>query len=156
MRYWLMKTEPSTFSIQDLQEMPQQTDHWDGIRNYQARNLIRDEMKIGHKVLLYHSACTPPAVVGTALVVKEAYPDYTAFDPDSRYHDPKSDPEKPTWLMVDVKFESEFPRPIPLAELRTMAPLQDMMLLRKGMRLSIQPVSAQEYKAILAHSRQGS
>ena len=150
MKYWLMKTEPSVFSLQDLKERPNQTSEWEGVRNYQARNMMRDDMKVGHKVLFYHSATKIPAIVGTAVVVREAYPDDTAWTPESKYFDPKSSPENPRWVMVDIRFEKELARPLPLAELRENPALADMMLLRKGMRLSIQPVTKQEYEAVLA------
>ena len=150
MRYWLMKSEPNAFSIDDLENKPNGTDHWDGIRNYQARNLMRDEMRPGDRVLFYHSNAQPNAVVGTARIAREAYPDHTAWDPDSKYHDPRSTPENPVWLMVDVQFESKFPAPVTLAELRNVPELTGMMLLRKGMRLSIQPVTAEEFRTVVA------
>ena len=154
MRYWLMKSEPSAFSLDDLKNCPDGTDHWDGIRNYQARNIMRDEMKVGDKVLFYHSSTKVPAVVGVARVVKPAYPDHTAWDPKSHYFDPRSTPENPVWLMVEIQFEQELPRPVPLTELHTMPELAEMTLLRKGMRLSIQPVTAGEFKAIVSRSKQ--
>lgn len=149
MKYWLMKTEPSVFSIADLRACPGQCAEWEGVRNYQARNYMRDEMKEGDGVLFYHSATKPPAVVGTACVAREAYPDDTAWNPKSRYFDPKSSPENPRWVMVDLRFEQEFATPLTLAELREMPALADMALLRKGMRLSIQPVTKREFKAVL-------
>ena len=148
-----MKTEPSVFSLQDLKDCPDQTAEWEGIRNYQARNLMRDDMKTGDKVLFYHSATKVPAIMGTAIVVREAYPDDTAWTPESKYFDPKSSPENPRWVMVDIRFEEEFAHPLGLAELRENSKLKDMMLLRKGMRLSIQPVSKREYEAVLAMAR---
>ncbi len=154
MKYWLMKSEPSVFSIQDLRECPEQTAEWEGVRNYQARNYIRDEMREGDRVLFYHSATTPPAVVGTARIVREAYPDDTAWNPDSKYFDPKTDPENPRWVMVDLRFEQEFVHPLTLAELREIPALKDMVLLRKGMRLSIQPVTKREFEAVLAVSQE--
>ncbi len=147
--YWLMKTEPSVFSLADLRDSPDGTAEWEGVRNYQARNYMRDEMQAGDRVLFYHSATNPPAIVGTARVVREAYPDPTAWDPDSRYFDPKSSPENPRWVMVDVRYEQAFARPLTLAELREIPALKDMLLLRKGMRLSIQPVTAEEFAAVL-------
>ena len=152
MRCWLMKSEPSAFSIEDLKNAPNGTDHWDGIRNYQARNLMRDEMKRGDRVLFYHSSADPMAVVGTARVVREAYPDHTALDPDSRYFDPKSTSENPRWVMVDIQFESQFAGPLTLAELRKLPQLHDMMLLKKGQRLSIQPVTEEEFGTIVRHA----
>ena len=152
MRCWLMKSEPSAFSIEDLKNAPNGTDHWDGIRNYQARNLMRDEMKRGDRVLFYHSSADPMAVVGTARVVREAYPDHTALDPDSKYFDPKSMSENPRWVMVDIQFESQFAGPLTLAELRKLPQLHDMMLLKKGQRLSIQPVTEEEFGTIVRHA----
>lgn len=152
MRCWLMKSEPSAFSIEDLKNAPNGTDHWDGIRNYQARNLMRDEMKRGDRVLFYHSSADPTAIVGTAQVVREAYPDHTALDPDSKYFDPKSMSENPRWVMVDIQFESQFAVPLTLAELRKLPQLNDMMLLKKGQRLSIQPVTEEEFGTIVRHA----
>lgn len=152
MRCWLMKSEPSAFSIEDLKNAPNGTDHWDGIRNYQARNLMRDEMKRGDRVLFYHSSADPTAVVGTARVVREAYPDHTALDPDSKYFDPKSMSENPRWVMVDIQFESQFAVPLTLAELRKLPQLNDLMLLKKGQRLSIQPVTEEEFGTIVRHA----
>lgn len=146
-RFWLMKSEPSTFSIEDLKNSPDSTDHWDGVRNYQARNFMRDDMKVGDRVLFYHSGKNP-AVVGTMTVVRESYPDHTAQDPDSDHYDPKSTGENPIWYMVDVKFERIFPRPVPLKELRGIPALADMQLLKKGNRLSIMPVSRKAFERI--------
>lgn len=150
MAYWLMKSEPDAFSIDDLANCTNQTEHWDGVRNYQARNMMRDQMKIGDQVFFYHSNCKPPGIIGVAEVVKESYPDFTAFDPDSKYFDPKSNPDKPRWFMVDVKFKKKFKQLIPLDQLKTIPALADMPLLRKGNRLSITPVSKQEWQTILA------
>jgi len=147
--YWLMKSEPSEFSITDLKNSPNQTEHWDGVRNYQARNFMRDKMRIGDRVLFYHSV-VKPSVVGTASVVNTGYPDFTAWDPKNKHFDPKSTPENPIWYMVDIRFESQFAEPISLAKLRTVPGLENMMLLRKGMRLSIQPVTAKEFDIIVA------
>jgi predicted RNA-binding protein with PUA-like domain len=148
-RYWLMKSEPTSFSILDLKSAPKQTTCWDGVRNYQARNYMR-AMKVGGQVLFYHSNADPPAVVGTVEVVREAYPDPTAFDPADHHYDPKSRPDKPIWDMVDIRFVSLFPQPLSLDRLRQEPGLKRMELLRKGSRLSVQPVSAQEWKIILA------
>jgi len=148
-QYWLMKSEPNVFSIDDLKDSPDGTEHWDGVRNYKARNYIRDEMKVGDVVLFYHSNIDP-SVVGTATVVKEGYPDHTAWNKREKYYDPKSPKDSPRWFMVDVKFKSKFARPLPLAELRTVTELEGMVLLKKGMRLSIQPVSPGEYKVLVA------
>lgn len=148
-----MKTEPDTFSIDDLIAAQDQTTCWEGVRNYQARNMLRDDFKVGDRVLVYHSV-KDPSVVGTAVVVRAGYPDHFAWDPKSHYYDPKSNAEKPTWYMVDIQFESKFSRPLPLAELREMTALKDMELLRKGSRLSVQPVSKKEWTAILKKAGQ--
>jgi len=150
MKYWLLKSEPDVFSLEDLKNSPNQTEPWDGIRNYQARNLMRDEMKVGDQAFFYHSRQAEPAIVGTVKVVREAYPDHTSWDPSSKYFDEKSSPENPRWLMVDVQFESEFSRPVTLKELRSVPELKEMFLLRKGMRLSVQPVTEEEFQLILA------
>ncbi len=146
-----MKSEPAAFSLQDLKNAENQTECWDGVRNYQARNFMRDEMRVGDRVLFYHSV-TKPGVVGTARVVREAYPDFTAWDPESPYYDPKSSPENPRWMMVDIQFESEFAKPLPLNEMRSITGLKSMLLLRKGMRLSIQPVTEAEFRIVLEHA----
>ncbi|MEM1068715.1 MAG: EVE domain-containing protein [Planctomycetota bacterium] len=149
MRYWLMKTEPGTYSIDDLIKEKDQTTCWEGVRNYQARNLLRDEIQEGDRVLFYHSACKVPAVVGTAVVSRGGYPDSHAFDRRSKYFDKKSDPEKPTWFMVDVKLEEKFDEPVTLAELREQSSLKEMVLLQKGSRLSVQPVKKKEFDIVL-------
>ncbi len=150
MKYWLLKSEPDVFSLEDLKNCPNQTEPWDGIRNYQARNLMRDEMKVGDHAFFYYSRQAEPAIVGTVRVVREAYPDHTSWDPSSKYFDEKSSPENPRWLMVDVQFESKFLRPLTLKELRSVPELKEMFLLRKGMRLSVQPVTEAEFQLILA------
>jgi len=144
-----MKTEPTTYSIDDLGKEKGKTTTWEGVRNYQARNLLRDEIKKGDRVLFYHSACKEPAVVGLAIVTKEGYPDSFAFDPKSKYFDSKSKQEKPTWFMVDIKLEQKFNHPVTLAELRDQASLKDMVLLQKGSRLSVQPVKKSEFDKIV-------
>ena len=149
MNFWLMKSEPDAFSIDDLQQRPQQTEHWDGVRNYQARNMMRDALRCGDLVFFYHSNCDLPGIVGIAEVVRESYPDFTAFDPDDKHFDPKSNPEKPTWFMVDVKFVEKFARTISLQELKLKQELADLALVRRGNRLSIMPVSAQQWAFIL-------
>ncbi len=149
MNYWLMKSEPNAFSIDDLAQMPDQTEHWDGVRNYQARNMMRDEMRIGDRVFFYHSNCTPPGIVGIMQVVREGYPDFTAFDPQSKYFDDKSDPEKPRWFMVDIQLVRKFKRLINLSELKEHLPLEGMKLLQRGNRLSITPVSKEHWDFIL-------
>lgn len=148
-RYWLLKSEPSCFSIKDLQNMPNQTSPWDGIRNYQARNFMRNEMQIGDQAFFYHSSCTPPGIVGAMEIVSHAYPDDTAFDPTSDHPDPKSTPENPRWFMVDVRFKQQFPSIISLETLKHHPELEDMRLLQKGNRLSILPISPDEWAFIL-------
>jgi predicted RNA-binding protein with PUA-like domain len=149
MKNWLMKSEPNAFSIDDLARRPNQTEHWDGVRNYQARNMMRDEMKIGDQVFFYHSNCNPPGIVGIAQVVKEGYPDFTAFDPQSKYFDDKSAPGQPRWYMVDVQLVRKFKRLISLDELRQYPQLAGMKLLRRGNRLSITPVEPGHWVFIL-------
>ncbi len=145
-RYWLMKTEPDAFSIADLERLG--VTAWEGVRNYQARNHMRDGMKLGDEVLFYHSSTKPPGVVGLARVSRESYPDPTAFDSKSKYFDPKSKPDAARWMMVDVEYVATFPATLSLEELRAVPGLQDMPLLRKGQRLSVQPVSADEYRIV--------
>ncbi len=149
MNYWLMKSEPETFGIDDLMAMPKKTEHWDGVRNYQARNMMRDDMKKGDQVFFYHSNCKPPGIVGIMRVTKESYPDHTARDPESKYFDPKATEENPRWFMVDVTFQQKFKRIISLDELRENPKLVDLPLLRKGNRLSIIPVGKKEWDAII-------
>lgn len=148
MNYWLMKSEPDVFGIDDLARRPNGTEHWDGVRNYQARNFLR-EMKVGDRVFFYHSNAQPPGIVGIAEVVREAYPDFTAWDPESKYFDPKSTPDNPRWFMVDVRFVRKFGRIITLDELRANPVLGDMPLVRRGSRLSVMPVTAGQWEAIL-------
>ena len=148
-RYWLMKSEPKAFSIQDLQRAPRRTTCWDGVRNYQARNFMR-AMRLGDGVLFYHSNADPPAIVGIAEIVREAYPDHSAFDRQDIHFDPRSTPEKPLWDMVDIRLVRVFPRPIPLEQLRRDRQLTHMELLRKGSRLSVQPVRPEEWIRILS------
>jgi len=149
MKYWLLKTEPDVFSIDDLSQAPNRTTHWDGVRNYQARNFMRDDMEVGDRVLIYHSNAQPPAVVGTATIAKAAYPDWTAWDENDPHYDPKSTPDSPRWFMVDVQFESKLARPVSLSELRTVPALEGMVLLQKGSRLSVQPVTKAQFSAIV-------
>lgn len=153
MKYWLMKTEPSTFSLNDLKNRPQQKEPWDGIRNYQARNMMRDQMEIGDLAFVYHSNCKPPGIVGIVKIIKKAYPDHTAFNPSEKYYDPKSDPDNPRWVMVDVQLYKEFRQLISLEELKQEPLLKDMLILRKGNRLSITPVSKKEWEIILKKSK---
>ena len=148
-KYWLVKSEPSVFSIDDLAKSKNQTTFWDGIRNYQARNFIRDEMKLGDKVLFYHSNTDPNAIVGVCEVVKEAYPDSTAFDSKNDHFDPKSKKDSPTWFMIDIKLVKKFKREITLAEIKSNKLLQKMRLVQPGNRLSVMPVTKDEYDEII-------
>lgn len=152
-RYWLMKSEPEAFSWDDLLASKDQTTSWDGVRNYQARNLLRDEIKKGDQVFFYHSRVNPQVIMGTATVVREGYPDDSQFDPKSKYHDEKSDPENPRWFMVDIKADKPFKHPVSLPRMKTTPGLEEMSLLRKGNRLSVQPVTAEEWKIVRALSR---
>jgi predicted RNA-binding protein with PUA-like domain len=149
MAYWLMKSEPDEMSIDDVLARPQSTVPWFGVRNYQARNFMRDGMQVGDGVLFYHSSCPQPGIAGIAEVASSAYPDHTQFDPKSHYYDPKSKPEEPRWQMVDVKAVRKT-RLLSLAELRTIPALEDMVLLQKGSRLSITPVTPAQWKTIQA------
>ena len=146
-RYWLMKSEPGVYAIDDLQR--DGSTSWEGVRNYQARNFMRDDMRVGDGVLFYHSNAKPMGIYGVAEVVREAYPDDTAFDPTSRYYDSKSNPAKPTWLMVDVGYVRTFRAPVTLAALKEIPGLEAMMVIRKGSRLSVQPVTPQEWDIIM-------
>ncbi len=151
MNYWLMKSEPDVFGIDDLKSRPDKTEPWDGIRNYQARNMIRDDMKKGDLAFFYHSNAREIGIVGIMKIVKAGYPDHTAFDPTGKYYDPKSNPDNPRWFMVDVKFVRKFKRVITLDELKQHGDaLGDMALLRKGNRLSINPVTEEQWNYILA------
>lgn len=147
MRYWLMKSEPSEVSIDDLEKMSDQTVSWFGVRNYQARNFMRDDMKVGDKVFFYHSSCAEPGIAGLATVATKAYPDETQFDAKSKYHDPKSTKENPRWMNVDVKFVKKTPL-ISIQELRSHPELESMRILQKGNRLSITPVEPNEWEFI--------
>tara|TARA_Y100000588_G_scaffold357887_1_gene415539 strand:- start:6538 stop:6990 length:453 start_codon:yes stop_codon:yes gene_type:complete len=147
MQYWLMKSEPDTYSIDDLQSFG--VDHWDGIRNYQVRNFFRDSMQVGDKAFFYHSNCKEPGIVGTMEIASRAYPDHTAFDPSEKYFDRKSDPENPRWLMVDVRYLRHLDRMITLGELRQQKQIADMKLLQRGNRLSVLPLSKKEWQYIL-------
>jgi predicted RNA-binding protein with PUA-like domain len=152
MRYWLMKTEPDTFGVDDLAASPRATTAWDGVRNYQARNMLRDEMKRQDQVFLYYSSTKVPGIVAVMEVVKEGYPDETAFDPKDHHYDPDSDPAKPRWFMVDVRLKQRLARIITLEELRKHATkeLKGMVLLRPGNRLSVTPVEPAHWKFILS------
>lgn len=151
MQYWLFKSEPSEFSIDDLFAQNRKKSCWDGVRNYQARNMLRDDIKKGDKVFFYHSNCPEPGIAGIAEVVREGYPDHTAADPEHPHFDPGSDPENPRWFMVDIRFERKLSRVISLKELRNYADssLSDLLLLRRGNRLSVMPVSKRCWRFIL-------
>lgn len=137
---WLMKSEPEVFSFEDLKKAPRQTTPWEGVRNYQARNFMRDLMQVGDLVLFYHSNCAEPGIVGLAEIASDAYPDPTQFDPASDYHDPRSTAQNPRWLLVDVRHKADIPRPVSLKEIKAHPILQSMLVAQRGMRLSIQPV----------------
>ena len=148
---WLMKTEPDVFSFDDLVNMKDSTDHWDGIRNYQARNFMRDQFKLGQKVFIYHSNTKVPGIVGIAKVVREAYPDHTALDPDCKYFDPKSEEKgESRWCMVDVKATHRFRNLVSLTDMKEMPELDGMLLLKRGQRLSIQAVAKHEWDHIVS------
>ncbi len=147
-RYWLMKSEPGAYSFADLMNEDDATAEWDGVRNYQARNTMRDDMKIGDGVLFYHSNAKPSAVVGTAVIAREGYPDHTAWDPASEHPDPKSAPDNPIWYMVDIKAVAEFKRIVPLREIKSTPGLENMALV-KNSRLSVQPVSPEEWDIVV-------
>ena len=150
MAHWLLKTEPEAFSIDDLERLG--VAPWDGVRAYMARNNLM-AMRVGEHAFFYHSSCDPPGVVGICEVVREAYPDHTAWNPESKYFDPRTNPEKPRWFMPDVKFVEKFPRMVPIAELRATPGLEAMTLLQRGMRLSVQPVRDEEWEIILGLAR---
>ena len=149
MNYWLMKSEPDVFGIEHLRERPDQIEPWDGVRNYQARNMLRDQMQVGDLAFFYHSNCKPPGIVGIMEIVRSGYPDPTQFDPDSDYYDPKSDPANPRWFLVDVQFRRQFKRMITLDELKSHPQLADLAVVRKGNRLSINPVDKEQWDFIV-------
>ena len=146
--YWLMKSEPTSFSIDDLEKRPQQIEPWDGVRNYQARNFLQ-AMRINDLAFFYHSSCPNPGIVGIIKIVKSAYPDETAFDPSHHHYDPKSKPDKPQWVCVDVKFIKKFAATLSLERLKKQASLASMRLLQKGNRLSVMPITAEEWKTMI-------
>ena len=150
MNYWLMKSEPDECSIDDVLAAPGRKTAWSGVRNYQARNFMRDGMRKGDKVFFYHSNCAEPGIAGIAAVASEAYPDPSQFDPRSKYFDPASSRENPRWFLVDVKYVRKFKRVVTLEELKSQPALADMALERKGNRLSVMPVDAQDWQFILA------
>lgn len=147
-KFWLIKSEPNVFSLDDLKKSKNQTTGWDGVRNYQARNFMRDEMKNGDQVLFYYSSTDPNAIVGVCEVVKECYPDHTQFDSKSDHFDPKADPKNPTWIMVDIKFVKEFKNPVTLDAIRANPKLKNMRLIQRGNRLSVMPVEKSEFDEI--------
>ena len=148
-RYWLFKSEPEAFSFGDLRAAKRRRTTWDGVRNYQARNLLRDDIERGDGVLYYHSRANPPGVVGLAEVVKAGYPDPTQFDPQDAHHDPKSDPDDPRWFMVDIEARRALPSFVPLDELKANRKLAKMLVVQRGQRLSIQPVTEAEWHEVL-------
>lgn len=152
-QYWLVKSEPDHYSFAQLKKDGKSA--WTGVRNYQARNYMRDSMKPGDGVLYYHSSCDVPAVMGLAEVGSASYPDPTQFDADSDYCDPKATKEKPIWMLVDIQFAEDFKRPVPLEELRGVKGLENMQLLRKGQRLSVQPVTEAEFKLVAKLGKSG-
>jgi predicted RNA-binding protein with PUA-like domain len=149
MNYWLMKSEPDVFGIDDLKNAPGKIEPWDGVRNYQARNMIRDDMKPGDLAFFYHSNCKEPGIAGIMKIVRKGYPDMTAFDPDAKYFDPKSYPEMPRWYRVDVRYVRKLKRIVTLSELKKHPEVSGLPLLRRGNRLSIMPVSRQQWEYIL-------
>ena len=149
MRYWLMKSEPESFSIDDLYKRPKRTEPWDGVRNYQVRNMMRDDMQPGDLAFFYHSSCPKPGIYGAMEIASLAYPDPTQFDPDNHHYDPKSKPEEPRWLLVDVKFRRKFKQPLLLETLReNAAKLSGLKILERGSRLSVVPVTPAHWKAL--------
>jgi predicted RNA-binding protein with PUA-like domain len=151
MKYWLMKSEPTTFGIDDLARAPRHRSHWDGVRNYQVRNMLRDEMAKGDLAFFYHSSCAVPGIYGVVRIVREGYPDPTAFDRRHAHYDPKSDPAAPTWYMVDIELVRRFETPVTLAMLKAHArALDDLLVLKRGNRLSITPLTATQWRKVLA------
>ena len=150
-QYWLMKSEPHVYSFGDL--VSDKTTHWDGVRNYQARNFMRDKMKIGDYVLYYHSNTKPPHIAGIAKVCKEGYPDFTAFDTESKYFDEKSTPENPRWIMVDIQAVEKLENIVTLEDLKSNQKLEGMLVVKKGQRLSIQPVDEEHYLEVISMSK---
>jgi predicted RNA-binding protein with PUA-like domain len=155
MAYWLFKSEPAAYSFADLLAEPDQTTGWDGVRNYQARNFLRDTVKVGDGVLFYHSSTDPPCIAGIATVVKAAHPDPTAFDPEAEHFDPQSVRSNPTWYQVSIKAVRQFEPPLGLPHLKTVPALAHMELVRKGSRLSVQPVTKGEWNAVLSLAKAG-
>jgi len=150
MNYWLMKSEPDVYGIDHLRTAKRKTDTWDGVRNYQVRNMMRDDMQKGDLAFFYHSNCKEPGIAGIMKIARAGYPDFTAFDPKEKYYDPKSDPGNPRWYMVDVSYVKKLKRVITLAELKVCPQLEALPLVRRGNRLSIMPVSKQQWDFILS------
>ncbi len=148
MRHWLLKSEPDTFSFDDLKDRPRRTEPWNGVRNYQVRNFMRDDMSPGDLGFFYHSSCPEPGIPGVIEIASPARPDPTALDPESDYHDPKSDPDNPRWLLVDVAWKADFKRFVPLSELREHPELADLLILRRGNRLSVTPLERPHFDFI--------
>ena len=153
MQYWLFKSEPTTFSIDHLMKRPKQTEHWDGVRNFQARNFLRKQIKKGDQAFFYHSSCNPPGIAGVMEIVRDGYPDFTAWDCESPHYDPKSSPERPLWYMVDVKFVEKFENYLVLDALKANPKLSELIILRRGNRLSITPVTPSEWREICKMGR---
>ena len=151
MNFWLFKTEPDVFGIDHLQACPNQTEMWDGVRNYQARNFLRDQVKLGDLVFIYHSSCKNIGIAGMAEVVREAYPDPTQFNPESKYFDPKSSPENPRWVALDIRFKQKFADVLALKTIKQIPQITELGLVKKGHRLSIMPVTAEEWQVLLQH-----
>ena len=149
MKHWLLKTDPDTFAWNDLESSPGKKTVWDGVRNYQARNLMRDQMSVGDLALFYHSQAEPPAVMGIVRITKTGLPDPTQFDRKSKYYDPDAEPDNPRWITVEIGLDRVLPQPVPLPEMRSARGLEDMVLLRRGSRLSVQPVTEKEWKIVL-------
>jgi predicted RNA-binding protein with PUA-like domain len=150
--FWLVKSEPDVFSIEDLKRSKNKTTCWDGVRNYQARNYLKNEMKVGDEVLFYHSNTEPPAVVGVCKVVKEGYADHTQFDPEDKHFFPSADPKNPIWYMVDVQFLKQLKKPVTLADIKANRKLKNLKLVKRGNRLSVMPVQKEEFDEILKMS----
>lgn len=148
--YWLMKSEPDMFGIDDLRKRPKQREHWDGVRNYQVRNMLRDDFRVGDQAFFYHSSCKEPGIVGVINIVRAGYPDHSALNPEGEHYDPKHTLETPRWYMVDVEFERAFKRVVTLEEMKQCPELQDFAVVQRGSRLSILPVTAAQWKFILS------
>lgn len=149
MQYWLFKSEPDVFGIDHLASRPNQTEPWDGVRNYQARNFLRDDVKVGDQVFFYHSSCKEVGIAGIAEVVKAAYPDVSQFNPESKYYDPKATSEKPRWFSVDVKYVSKFARVLSLSRIKGCPQITELGIVKKGHRLSVMPVTDNEWQVLL-------